>query len=256
MATPCEAIWFPSKPSSSTPTLSVILAGTEEEIRECQRLRYDIFAKEMGAKLDTKVPGLDVDRFDNLCKHLMVRDNQTNKVVGTTRLIIGNNPQQKVHYYSETEFDLTNVLHLPGRFMEVGRTCIHPDHRNGSTIAVLWQGLARLMVMHQVDYLIGCASISLDDGGANAKAIMERLRQKNFAAADQRVYPHRALPAPSTTHLGAPNIPSLLKAYLRLGATICGEAYWDPDFNVADVFVLLNRDKIDKRYSRHFVQSA
>jgi putative hemolysin len=230
------------------------LAQSDEEIRECQRLRYDIFSREMGARIESKIPGLDVDRFDNLSKHLMVRDNQTQQVVGTTRLIIGNNTRQKVHYYSETEFDLSNVLQLPGRFMEVGRTCIHHDYRNGSTIAVLWQGLARIMVMHDVDYLIGCASIPLDDGGANAHAILDHLRRKNFPTHDRRVYPYKPLPASSTTHFGAVRIPALLKAYLRLGATICGEAHWDSAFNVADVFVLLSRDKIDKRYSRHFVQ--
>jgi len=116
--------------------------------------------------------------------------------------------------------------------MEVGRTCIHPDYRSGSTIAVLWQGIARMMVLHDVDYLIGCASIPLDDGGANAAAVME----------------------PVTDAVGPLRIPSLLKAYLRLGAVICGEPYWDAQFNVADVFVLMDRDRIDRRYARHFVQ--
>lgn len=252
MSTPCEVLSFPEQKQSSA-NLIVKLANTNEEIRKCQRLRYDIFANEMGANIKSGVPGLDIDQFDSLGMHLMVLDNRTNEVVGTTRLIMDTNNKHSIHFYSQTEFDLTNILQIPGRFLEVGRTCIHPDYRNGSTIAVLWQGLANIMVTTDVDYLIGCASIPMEDGGANAKAIMDRLRDK-FPAHDQRVYPYKSLPKPSATHLGTPNMPSLLKAYLRIGARICGEAYWDTDFNVADVFVFVSREKIDKRYSRHFVQ--
>jgi len=234
--------------------LAVTLAGTEEEVRQCQRLRYRIFAEEMGAILHNKLPGLDQDAFDPLSKHLLVRDTRSGEIVGTTRLLTDSNPDYGIGYYSETEFDLKSVLELPGRFMEVGRTCIHPDYRNGSTIAVLWQGLARMMVLHDVDYLMGCASIPLDDGGATAAAVMERLRERHFSAPHLRVYPHKALPAPTAANVGPARIPSLLKAYLRLGAVICGEAYWDEDFNVADAFVLMDRDQIDRRYARHFVQ--
>ena len=263
MATPCEALQFPSEKRSTpippagkdkAPALSVALAGTQAEVRQCQRLRYRIFADEMGAALDTTIPGVDQDGFDPLSRHLLVRDGRSGEIVGTTRLLIDSNPDYGARYYSETEFDMQNVLELPGRLMEVGRTCIHPDYRSGSTIAVLWQGIARMMVLHDVDYLIGCASIPLDDGGANAAAVMERLREKYYAAPHLRVYPQRDPPEPVTDAVGPLRIPSLLKAYLRLGAVICGEPYWDAQFNVADVFVLMDRDRIDRRYARHFVQ--
>ncbi len=261
MATPCEALQFPPEkpatpapPAGAAPALSVALAGTQAEVRQCQRLRYRIFADEMGATLDTPIPGVDQDDFDPLSRHLLVRDGRSGEIVGTTRLLIDSNPDYGARYYSETEFDLQNILDLPGRLMEVGRTCIHPDYRTGSTIAVLWQGIARMMVLHDVDYLIGCASIPLDDGGANAAAVMERLRERYYAAPHLRVYPQREPPAPVTDAVGPARIPSLLKAYLRLGAVICGEPYWDAQFNVADVFVLMDRDRIDRRYARHFVQ--
>ena len=265
MATSCEEMQLPqakelagnlSVEKKSIPVLAVSLAGTEEEVLQCQRLRYSIFAEEMGAILDTTIPGVDQDAFDSLCKHLVVRDIRSGDIVGTTRLLIGNDPDTDVHFYSETEFDIKNVMDLPGRMMEIGRTCIHPDYRNGSTIAVLWQGLARMMVLHDVDYLIGCASIPLDDGGANAMAVMNRLRDKGFGAPHLRVYPYKLLPSPITDAIGIVRFPSLLKAYLRLGAVICGEPFWDVQFNVADVFVLLNRDQIDRRYARHFIPGA
>ena len=265
MATPCEALQFSTEKTttarsttrrSKTPSLAVSLAGTSEEILQCQRLRYDIFSGEMGAELSPEIPGVDADSFDAFSKHLMVRDNRSGEIVGTTRLLIDSNPDYGARYYSETEFDMRNVLDLPGRLMEVGRTCIHPAYRNGSTIAVLWQGIARMMLLHDVDYLMGCASISLDDGGANAAAVIERLREKHYAAPHLRVYPQKKLPEAVTDAVGAPRVPSLLKAYLRLGAVICGEPYWDEAFNVADVFVLMDREQIDRRYARHFIQGV
>ena len=261
MATPCEALQFPAEKrvpgnrltsKGKASALVASLAGTEEEILQCQRLRYRIFADEMGAMLDTPIPGVDQDGFDPLSKHLMVRDSLSNEIVGTTRLLVDSSPDYGARYYSETEFSMQNVLDLPGRLMEVGRTCIHPEYRNGSTIAVLWQGIARMMVMYDVDYLMGCASISLHDGGANASAVVERLREKYYAAPHLRVYPQKRLPEPITEPVGPARIPSLLRAYLRLGAVICGEPYWDDQFNVADVFVLMDRDQIDRRYARHF----
>lgn len=261
MATPCEAVSFPSvkqlakkRFAKKPPVLVVELATTEEEVLQCQKLRYRIFSDEMGASIETDIPGVDQDAFDSMSKHLMVRDTRSGEVVGTTRLLIGMGRDGGTHYYSETEFDMKNVLDLPGRFMEVGRTCIHPDYRNGSTISVLWQGLARMMIMLDVDYLIGCASIPLDDGGANAAAVMERLRQKNVAAPHLRVYPKKEMPEPITAAVGPVRVPSLLKAYVRLGAVICGEPCWDPQFNVVDVFIFMDRDQIDSRYARHFIQ--
>lgn len=256
MATPCEAISFPQEIAPpGAPSLSVTLAGNEDEIRQCQRLRYQIFAGEMGARIHTDVPEHDIDEFDTYCKHLLVRNDRTGEVVGTTRLLIDPDSARDERFYSQTEFDLGNVLRLPGRIMEVGRTCIHPYYRTGSTIAVLWQGLARMMVMHDVDYLVGCASIPLDDGGANAAAIMARLRERYFAPVHLRVTPKIPLPPAAAQSITKPLMPSLLKAYLRIGAQICGEAYWDEQFNVADVFVLMNRDQVDGRYARHFLQA-
>ncbi len=263
MATPCEAVRFPTRgkpvqslPGKNSPKLAVALAGTEEEILQCQKLRYQVFADEMGAVIDTTIPGVDRDSFDLLSKHLLVRDTRSGEIVGTTRLLADRILEDGARYYSETEFDMKNVLELPGRFMEVGRTCIHPDYRNGSTISVLWQGLARMIVLHDVDYLIGCASIPMNDGGANVAAVMEYLREKYFAAPHLRVYPQNIVPEPVTAAVGPARVPSLLKAYLRLGAVICGEPCWDPQFSVADVFVLMDRNQIERRYARHFIQEA
>jgi len=239
--------------SERTGPLTVSLARDDDEVRRCQRLRHQVFARELGARLHSDVPGLDRDAFDAHCRHLVVRQCDTGTIVGTTRLLLERDARAAGMFYSQTEFELGPVLALPGRFMEVGRTCIHPRFRSGAAIAVLWSGVARMMVLHQVDYLIGCASIPLDDGGMNALSVVRHLRGHHFTPAHLRVRPRLALPPMAVPPPGEATLPALLKGYLRLGARVCGEPCWDPDFNVADLFVLLDRDRLERRYARHFV---
>ena len=259
MATPSEQLTTTSRQllegadAVRPRALSVGLAQTPEEIEECQRLRYRVFAEELGAALHTDNAGIDCDRFDPYCKHLMVRNNLTGAIVGTTRILTDRELVHTGMYYSQTEFDLTRILGLGGSFLEIGRTCIDPDHRRGSTLGVLWQGVARMMVMYDVDYLIGCASISLDDGGSYALSVMAALRERHMAPEHLWVYPKVPLPAMGVNVCPDVVMPPLLKGYLRSGAMICGEPCWDEDFNVADVFVLLDRNHLAGRYVRHFV---
>ncbi len=238
--------------------LSVELASAVEDIIASQRLRYEIFAREMGADLgaQAEATGLDHDRFDDHCHHLLVRESHSGEIVGSTRILTDQQAEQVGGFYSEGEFHLSGLLPLPGRVIEVGRTCIHPDYRNGGAIGVLWSGLARFMIMNRFDYMMGCASIGMQDGGYQAHAIMSRAREKYLAPEAMRVSPRLALPALNTDATVKPHIPPLLKAYLRLGVYVCGGACWDPDFNVADIFVLLDMDRLDARYERHFAKRA
>ena len=114
--------------------LTVDLARDRREVREAQRLRHSIFSQEMGAQFDSRFQGIDEDRFDAFCDHLVVRDQATGKLVGTTRLLTQEQALRAGGFYTETEFDLHAVLRIPGRVLEVGRTCIHPDHRSGAAI--------------------------------------------------------------------------------------------------------------------------
>lgn len=232
---------------------SVSIAGTKDEIEACLRLRFRVFAGEMNAQLNTQDQGLDKDRFDDHCRHLMVREEQSGTIVATTRLLTCDDREAIGYFYSETEFDLDAVLALPGRFMEVGRTCIHPDYRNGASLATLWQGLAQVTLEHDIDYLIGCASIPFSLGDDYLATVMHQLREQAFSPEHLRVTPHIPLRGLATAKiLDKAAIPPLLKAYLRIGAQICGEAYWDAAFNVADAFILVETKKLTKRYSRHF----
>lgn len=232
--------------------LSVELALSHEDIRAAQRLRYSIFAGEMGAKLHNRLPDLDHDRLDDFCQHLIVRDG-LGHVVGCTRILTAEMAQRAGGFYSETEFDLTPVLALPGRFMEIGRTCVHADYRNGTTISTLWSGLAKFIADRGIDYLIGCASIPLGEDGGEARALYAELAQRHLVPEPLRVKPHLPLPRSDGLARGIGTVPPLLKAYLRLGARIGGEPCLDPDFKVADVFILLSTQRIERRYARHFL---
>ncbi len=234
-------------------SLVVSLAADEDEVRACQALRYRIFAEELGARLGSAALGLDIDAFDPYCMHLLVRDSATGEVVATTRLLLDRDAGRAGLFYSETEFHLEPILALDARILEVGRTCIHADYRNGSAIAMLWAGLARLVEMHDIDYLIGCASLPMADEGVQALALYERLVPQHLVPPALRVEPRLPVTAAHPAGGGMPSLPPLLKAYLRLGAQIGGPPCWDPLFDVADLFIVLDRERLARRYARHFL---
>ena len=236
-----------------TSTLTVSLASCAEEIAEAQRLRYQVFAEEMGAQI-RGIHGLDIDGFDEFCDHLLVRDEATQQVVGTYRILSPMQAMLAGGYYSAGEFDLSRLAALSDRTVEVGRACVHADYRTGGTITLLWAGLAKYMLAHPYEYMIGCASVSMHDGGHMAASLFNSLREDYLSPAEYRVFPHHALPiAALNQQLDVP-CPPLIKGYLRLGAYICGEPAWDPAFNTADMLVLLPFSRINPRYAAHFLK--
>lgn len=236
--------------------LVVSLARRRDDIEAAQRLRYRVFVEEMGARVDSAQPGIESDRFDPFCQHLVVRDRASDLVVGCYRILTDEGARDAGGFYSQTEFDLTRILALPGRLMEVGRTCVRPDYRNGTTLALLWRGLTRFMFAHGYDSMIGCASIPLVGGSDQALAIYHALNKHYESPEGCRVYPKMRLPRSKGTPVANADAPPLLRAYLRAGARICGEPAWDPFFGVADLFLLLRLQDIRGRYARHFLAHA
>ena len=247
-----------ARPARQKPELSVSIASHASEIEDAQRLRYRVFAGELGARLPTRIAGVDHDIYDPFCDHLIVRDERTNEVVGTYRILSPQNARRVGGYYSENEFDLTRLQHLRGKLVEIGRSCVHPDYRSGATITLLWAGLARYMIAGGYEHLIGCASVSMADGGHAAASLYNRLGE-HMSPLEYRVFPR--CPLPLTALRGdlpdaeRPPVPPLIKGYLRAGAWICGAPAWDPDFNTADLPVLLPMRRLDGRYARHFIGS-
>jgi putative hemolysin len=236
--------------------LSYELAKTRDEIEEAQRIRYQIFGEEMGARLPSAASGLDIDRFDAYCDHLLVRDQSNNRVVGTYRILPPKQAAIAGGYYSETEFDMSRLHHLRSQMAEVGRSCVDAAYRDGATISQLWAGLADYVLKNGHGYLIGCASISMQDGGHYAASVFNKVYRLHAAPEEFRVDPLRRLPVEKLNRDLDVIIPPLVKGYLRIGAYIAGEPAWDPDFNCADLFIMLPISRIKARYAKHFMRQA
>jgi putative hemolysin len=234
----------------------VQLALTPEDVQRSQRLRHQVFVQEMGAQAQVDEHGLEHDHYDTFCQHLLVIDQQNEQLVASTRILTRAAAQAAGGFYSENEFDLAMLAQLHGDVMEIGRTCVHPEHRNGSTIGMLWQGLADFMTQNRISFLFGSASIPMHDGGLAARSIMQELRSDFMSKDELRVTPKLALPEPEAALPSGKKtrMPPLLKAYMRLGAQICGEPCWDPAFGCADIFILLDVQHLQARYHRHFIQ--
>jgi putative hemolysin len=221
-------------PARARRRYTVGIAADAAGRRAAQRLRWNVFAGELGARLASREPGIDEDIFDAHCEHLVACEEASGEVVGTYR-ILGPGAAKRIGcYYAETEFDLTRLRLLRAGLVEVGRSCIHPAHRNGAVIALLWAGIARYMLAGGHACLGGCASMSMADGGHAAASAYARLRARHLAPVEYRVFPRRALPLEELDATRPAALPPLLRAYLRAGAWIGGEPALDPDFNTAD----------------------
>lgn len=248
-------------PQAAGQGITVAWARHLDEVREAQQLRYSIFAGEMGAVLPRTVPGHDVDLFDDFCEHLLVRDVASGAVIGTYRVLTPTQAKRVGSFYSDTEFDLTRLRFMRERMVELGRSCVHPDHRHGGVIMALWGALADFMVRNQLDTMIGCASIPMQHqgphgvvgGGHAAASIWHKLKQTHMASVEFHVRPRLPLPVDRLDTSLDVEPPALIKGYLRLGAKILGAPAWDPDFNAADLPMMMRIADLPSRYRKHFL---
>jgi putative hemolysin len=235
------------------PRYSLFVAVDGDEVVAAQRLRHQVFAEEMGANLNSTKPGLDVDSFDEFCDHLVVRDDNTGEIVGTYRMLPPERAAEAGGLYSDTEFDLGNLAGPRGSLVETGRSCVHPDHRSGAVVGLVWAGIGRYMLLAGHRYLAGCASVPLADGGSLAAGVWDTIQVKHYAPEELRVRPLHPWRADGIARPPRPVLPPLLKGYARLGAKVCGPPAHDPDFGVADFFTLLDLHQVDERYLKYFL---
>ncbi|MEV1294702.1 GNAT family N-acyltransferase [Pseudonocardia sp. NPDC049635] len=245
-----------STPETAARRYSLLLTTDTDDVAAAQALRYQVFAGELGARLDTPVPGRDVDHFDAFCDHLVVREDASGDIVGTYRMLPPRGAREAGGLYADGEFDLSELDPLRGSLVETGRSCVHPDHRAGSVVGLVWAGLARYMLLTGHSWLIGCASVPLDDGGVTAAGVWETVGSRHLAPAGYRTVPHRPWDPATAPRHRATTIPPLLRGYLRLGTWVCGPPAHDPDFGVADFPVLLGMDLMAPRYRRFFLGDA
>ena len=246
-------------PSEARPARSIQVSWAQhlDEVRAAQRLRFDVFAGEMGARLSTTVAGHDIDLFDNYCEHLLVRDQETQQVIGTYRVLTPVQAKRVGSTYSDTEFDLTRLRSLRERMVELGRSCVHADYRHGGVIMALWGALAEFMTRNQLDTMIGCASVPMLHNGVVsgdvAASIWRQLRETHLASIEYHVRPRLPLPVERLDSTLDVEPPALIKGYLRLGAKVLGAPAWDPDFNSADLPMLMRIADLPARYRKHFL---
>ena len=235
------------------PGFQITWASNSNEIKEAQRLRYKVFAEEMGANLAASSEGLDVDEFDAYCDHLLIRDQETLKVVGTYRVLPPHKAQEIGRLYSDSEFDLTRLNHLRPKMVELGRSCVHADYRSGAVIMALWSGLAQYMQKHEYEIMLGCASIPMGDGGHFAASLYNSLSNDQMAPVENHAFPKLPLPLDKLNGGLQVDLPPLIKGYLKIGAKICSAPAWDPDFNTADLLTMMRLSDINPRYAKHFL---
>ena len=229
----------------------VRLAVTEGELAQAQRLRHEVFAGEWGAALAHT--HLDVDALDPWCDHLIVRELRTGSVVGTYRLLPPDRAAVAGGCYAASEFDISSLDDIAGDLVELGRSCVHPLHRNGAVIGLLWSAVIRYLLAGGYNWLSGCTSVPLADSGIQAASVWYQVSARYLSPDRYAVDPHRPWrPDPNSPVIRAA-MPPLLRGYLRLGAWVCGPPAQDPVFDCADFFMLLDLRRLSDRHLRHFV---
>jgi putative hemolysin len=246
-----------STPAAKPSQLQVIWAKHLDQVRQAQKLRFDIFAGEMGASLATPIAGYDMDRFDDFCEHLLVLDQTTSEVVGTYRLLTPTQAVRAGGLYTETEFDISALNTMRSQLVELGRSCVHADYRGGAVIMALWAALSQFMVRNRLECMIGCASIPLLHNGRIsgdvASSIWAKVSQSQCIDPAFAAWAHTPLPVDQFDQTLDVEPPALIKGYLRLGARVLGAPAWDPDFNTADLPMLMRIEDIPPRYRKHFL---
>lgn len=230
------------------------LARNREEVRAAQSLRFQVFNLELNEGLEQSyVSGLDEDPFDAVCDHLIVEHLPSANVVGTYRLQTGRNAAAHLGYYCAQEFEFGVFETLRPEMIELGRACVHPQHRNLVVLGLLWRGIADYARQHGGRYLFGCSSVTTQDPAVGA-SVYSDLCRKHLAAPQWRTRPQPAYEC-SLQHLAAEpvTIPKLLRAYLTLGAKICGPPALDRQFRTIDFLTLLDLETLPPLARQRFL---
>src|SRR5262245_3942973 len=257
--------------TATRPKYAARLAQSADEVRRAQQLRFEVFNLELGEGLaESYATGLDVDPFDEFCDHLIVEELATSEIVGTYRLQTGQLAAANLGYYSEREFDFSPYEPFRCETIELGRACVHADHRNFNLLHLLWRGIACYAVERNARFLIGCSSISSQDPVEGAETYEELKRylvepvlrtqpRPDFVVAGGGdagwlgARSHQATPG-STPPATAGASSRLLRAYLALGARICGPPAIDREFGTIDFLTLLDLQALPAIVRAHFLQ--
>ncbi|MCB1742284.1 MAG: GNAT family N-acetyltransferase [Gammaproteobacteria bacterium] len=249
--------------------LTVKLVETPEELLAAQRLRYHVFFQEPGVKASPEVEasGIDRDRFDEACDHLIVVDtsapaSEQPKVVGNYRFLRASVARESgCGFFTGSDYELDRLQHFPGEAMELGRSCVHADYRKRGTMFLLWQGIADYVLQHEITYMFGRASFPgvHVEGRDHALSYLHHFR---LAPADMRLRAsesvyidmNRLPKAQVDVRRAMSEMPPLLKGYLRLGCMVGDGAVADPSMDQLDICVIVEVSAITDRYFKHYLE--
>ncbi|MER7449575.1 GNAT family N-acyltransferase [Nocardia beijingensis] len=259
----------PARPTDSgegRSRYSLVVSSDLDHRVAAQRLRYNVFANEPGFRIPDDGTGLDADRFDEHCDHMLVRDDASGEFVGCYRMLPPNKVAAAGGYYTATEFDLTQLDPEGMRIVEMGRACVVPDHRNGSVLTLMWAGILHYIQLTGYEWVMGCVSVPMrdtpaDPPGVNVRGVRDMLLGRHASDPERRVHPYNPVivdgkTLDELTPPSRPKLPPLVRGYLRLGAEICGEPAHDPAFAVADFVALLGLNTINTRYLERLQDAA
>jgi putative hemolysin len=239
---------------TSTPLFRVSLAQTMEDVRACQRLRYQVFNLELGEGLQTsRDSGLDRDSFDVVCDHLMVQDSATGKLAGTYRLQTGYRAKGNLGYYSEQLFDFRPFEAIRGEILELGRACVHQEYRHSTALHMLWKGIALYAARCGARFLVGCSSLTSQDEN-QGMALYETLLDKYLVEASLRTQPRPECRcrASGELRIPPPQLPRLFRAYLEISAKLCSPPAIDRKFGTIDFLTLVDLERLPARARTRF----
>ena len=230
------------------------LARDAAEVRAAQALRFEVFNLELNEGLEQSyATGLDQDPFDAVCDHLVVEYLPEQRIVGTYRLQTGQCAAANLGYYSAREFDFSTFENIRNQIIELGRACVHRQHRNLAVLGMLWKGIADYASARGGRYLIGCSSITSQDPAVGASAYGNLCRH-HLAPLGFRTRPLPAFECP-LEHVAAESakVPKLLRAYLTVGAKICGPPALDRQFKTIDFLTLLDLGTLPAAVRQRFM---
>lgn len=234
------------------------------EIDAAMKLRFEVFNLELNEGLSGSYErGYDTDAYDAYCDHLIVEDTETGRVVGTYRLLLRSRADRNIGFYSENEFDISNLKSIPGEILELGRSCIAASHRSFATISLLWAAISKYAAAHGVNYMFGCASLHSSDRD-EVRRVYSHLSRNHMAPERFRVHPLDScrmemggeVSEESDIRDGMRKTPAILKGYLRAGAVICGPPAYDAEFGTADLLVLHEMSGMTSRYRNHYAAGS
>lgn len=242
-------------------TYSLRCASGPADVQAAQRLRYDVFVRELGADgaLVDHDAGREEDAFDAHAEHLLLCD-AAGDVVGTYRFMCREAAAKAGRFYAESEFDISRLKASPHALLELGRSCVRADHRGGMALLHLWQGIARIVADRKIDILFGTASFHGSDPRPHAQAL-SYLHHHHLTPAPlrpiarQAQHPH--LPLEELDRRAAMlATPSLIKSYLRLGGTIGDGVFADRQFNTTDVLLVMNINEMNEKQRNAYLQGG